>query len=94
VEESMNVKFQDFMQNRLNQTQLEESELTPDLTKSTSPEVVQTSEEQQQEEPMNLTEVKDQQTFKPTSNWKHKANHPKELIIGNIDEGICTKFKR
>jgi len=29
-----------------------------------------------------------------TSNLKHKSSHPKELIIGDINEGIHTRSKR
>lgn len=76
------------------ETQLEETELARDVTKSTSPAEVQTPEIQQQEEPKDSTEAEDEQTHKSISNWKHKSSHPKELIIGNINEGICIRSKR
>jgi len=47
VKESMNVKFHDFLQNQLIQTQSKESEPASDFTKPTSLEVAQISEEQQ-----------------------------------------------
>jgi len=92
VKESMNIKFQDSLQNQLIQTQPKDSKPASDFIKSTSPEIAQTSEDQQQTK--GSTELEDQQTVRPTSNWKHKFSHPKELIIGNIDEGICTRSKR
>jgi len=56
--------------------------------------VVQNYGDKQQAELEDSTEAEDQQTLKPTSNLKHKSSHPKELIVGNIDEGIRTRSKR
>lgn len=40
------------------------------------------------------SEGSDHQSDKLTSNWKHKSSHPKDLIIGDINEGIHTRSKR
>jgi len=60
VEESMNVKFQDLVENQEDHTHLEESEPASDFTKSTSPEVTQIAEDQHQAESEDPTEVEDQ----------------------------------
>jgi len=56
---STSSKFQDSVQNQMNHTQLEEFEFAPNLTKSTSPEVVHTSEDQQRIDLEDSTKLED-----------------------------------
>ena len=39
----------------------------------------------------NSTTSQEDERF--NTNWKHKSSHPKDLIIGNLDEGIITRSK-
>lgn len=90
VEESMNVKFQDSVQDESSQTQYDETESALDLQMSTSQEASQILEVHHQDAHGESNKERDHQP----GNWKHKSSHPKDLIIGELNEGIRTRSKR
>ena len=93
VEETMNVKFDENIQ-----TQKDESEPSSKIQEISeeSPKNIESVEKWKegtiQTQPESL-ESDDIQKEKFDRNWKHKSSHPKNLIIGEIEDGIKTRFK-
>ena len=92
----MNVRFDENIQ-----THKDEFEPSPNIqelseAQQESPKIVESVEEgkegsiQTQSKPLESNDIKNERFDR---NWKHKSNHLKNLIIGEIEDDIKTRSK-